>query len=512
MKIERTKNAARNIVFGVIQKFYMIAFPFLMRTLMIYFMGVQYLGLNSLFTSILQVLNLAELGVGNAMVYSMYRPIVDDDSFTICALMRLYRIYYRLIGAVIAIVGCCLIPVIPYLIKADSLAALPKELNIYVLYILNLATTVFTYWLFAYKNCLLNAHQRTDVISKITIVVMTGQYFVQIIAVCFLRNYYVYLIAALLMQIITNIATAIIVSKMYPDYVPAGQLPKEKIKDTNQRIKDLFTSKVGGVVAYSADSIVISAFLGLSVLAIYQNYYFIITSISGFIAVITGACIAGIGNSFVVESKEKNYADLRKFSFIIMWILTFCCCCFLNLFQPFMKIWVGEKLMFPFSIVILFCIYFFVFELNAFLSVFKDASGRWHEDRFRPLITACCNLTLNLMTVKKLGVYGVLASTFVVQICISIPWLCRNLFSTVYEKKHMKQYLFRLLQYGIIAVICCVSTHLACSLVHISNNWLMLFVCLIITVLISNSLLLLINIRRRELKESITIVRRILKR
>ena len=128
-KIERTKNASRNIFFGVILKTYQILVPFLMRTAMIYLMGVQYLGLNSLFTSVLQVLNLAELGVGSAMVYSMYKPIAEDDDTTICALMKLYRTYYRVIGLVIAVVGCALTPFIPHLIKSD----VPAGINIYIL-------------------------------------------------------------------------------------------------------------------------------------------------------------------------------------------------------------------------------------------------------------------------------------------------------------------------------------------------------------------------------------------
>ena len=137
---------------------YQMIVPFLMRTAMLYFMGVQYLGLNSLFASVLQVLNLAELGVGSAMVFAMYKPIAYDDEKTICALMRLYRRYYRIIGAVIGVAGLLLTPAIPYLISGD----IPSELNIYVLYFLNLGTTVLTYWLFAYKNCLLQAHQRND--------------------------------------------------------------------------------------------------------------------------------------------------------------------------------------------------------------------------------------------------------------------------------------------------------------------------------------------------------------
>ena len=139
--IERTKNAARNIIFGIVLKMYQVIVPFLMRTAMIYLMGVQYLGLNSLFASILQVLNLAELGVGSAMVYSMYKPIVEDDEATICALMRLYRSYYRIIGSVVAVVGCILTPFIPKLISGN----VPKDINIYILYLLNLVTTVLSY-------------------------------------------------------------------------------------------------------------------------------------------------------------------------------------------------------------------------------------------------------------------------------------------------------------------------------------------------------------------------------
>ena len=176
MKIERTKNATRNIIFGVILKAYQIAVPFLMRTAMIYLMGVQYLGLNSLFTSILQVLNLAELGVGSAMIYSMYNPIAEDDNATICALMKLYRTYYRVIGLVIAVIGCILMPFIPTLISGD----IPNGLNIYILYLLNLGATVLSYWLYAYKNSILQAHQRTDVVSKVTLVTSTIQYALQL--------------------------------------------------------------------------------------------------------------------------------------------------------------------------------------------------------------------------------------------------------------------------------------------------------------------------------------------
>ena len=192
-KIERTKNATRNIIFGIILKVYQILVPFLMRTAMIYLMGVQYLGLNSLFTSVLQVLNLAELGVGSAMIYSMYKPIAEDNNTVICALMNLYRTYYRIIGAIIAAVGLLLTPFIPKLISGD----VPQGINIYVLYLLNLGATVLSYWLFAYKNSILQAHQRVDVVSKVTLVTSTVQYALQLLVLWVFKNYYLYVVVLL---------------------------------------------------------------------------------------------------------------------------------------------------------------------------------------------------------------------------------------------------------------------------------------------------------------------------
>ena len=332
MKIERTKNAARNIFTGTILKIYQIIVPFLMRTALIYFLGIEYLGLNSLFTSILQVLNLAELGIGSAMVFSMYRPIAEDDTTKICALMHLYKIYYRVIGIIVCLLGICLLPFIPNLIHGD----IPADINVYILYLMNLAATVLTYWLFAYKNSILSAHQRVDVSNRISLLIETIKYALQFMTLWISKNYYYFVIIVLFTQVLSNIVTAVIADKMYPQYQAKGKLPKNEIKIINKRIRDLFTAKLGSVIVNQVDTIVISAFLGLTMLAIYQNYYYLVSAISGFIAVIFGACTAGIGNSLIVETKEKNFKDLEKFTFIILWMAGVCTACFLGLFQPFM--------------------------------------------------------------------------------------------------------------------------------------------------------------------------------
>ena len=500
-KIERTKNASRNIVFGVILKVYQILVPFLMRTAMIYLMGVQYLGLNSLFTSILQVLNLAELGVGSAMVYSMYKPIAEDDTTTICALMKLYRTYYRVIGLVIAVIGCALTPFIPQLIKSD----VPAGINIYILYLLNLGATVLSYWLFAYKNSILQAHQRVDVVSKVTLVTSTVQYGLQLFVLWDFHNYYLYVIVMLATQALTNIVTAVCADRLYPQFKPRGKVDKVQVQRINQRIRDLFTSKIGSIIYDSADTVVISAFLGLTALAVYQNYFFISKSITGIIAVVFAACTAGIGNSIVVESKEKNYQDLNKFTFIITWIAGFCSVCLLCIYQPFMELWVGKDLMLSLSAVVCFVIYFYVRQFNSLFNLYKDASGMWHEDRFRPLVAALTNLVLNLILVQFIGIYGVVLCTVFSILCVGMPWLLHNLFTIIFDKKHMWHFVGRLAKYTFVVFVSCVVTYVICSRFNTSPVPTILVrgaICLIVP----NLIYYLVFRKTKEFQQSLQLV------
>lgn len=459
MIVERTKNAARNIVFGTVLKVYQILVPFLMRTAMIYLIGVEYLGLNSLFTSILQVLNLAELGVGSAMVYGMYQPIAEDDVTTICALMNLYRTYYRIIGLLIAVAGLALTPFIPKLIRGD----VPSDINIYVLYLLNLAATVLSYWLFAYKNSIFQAHQRTDIPSKVALITNTVQYGLQFLVLWIFKNYYLYVLVMLAAQALTNMITAIAADKIYPQFKPKGRMSATEKRIINRRIRDLFTSKIGAIIYNSADTIVISAFLGLTVLAVYQNYFYVLNAVTSLISVIFSACTAGIGNSIIVETKEKNYQDLKKFTFMICWVSGFCSVCLLCIYQPFMELWVGKDLMLSRSAVICFVVYFFVRQLNALFNLYKDASGMWHEDRFRPLSAALTNLVLNLILVQFIGIYGILISTVLAIVCVGMPWLLNHLFCLIFDRKYIWSFIKRLAFYCVIVFLSCLVTYFICS-------------------------------------------------
>lgn len=363
---------------------------------------------------------------------------------------------------------------------------MPSDINLTVIYLLNLLATVLSYWLFAYKGSLFQAHQRTDIISKINLIVKTFQYVIQFVILYLFKNYYSYLIISLLAQIMINIITALYANKCYPDYKAIGKIEKLEKKNIDARIKDLFVAKVGGVIVNSVDTIVISSFLGLTVLGTYQNYYYIITAVSGLIAVLFNACSAGIGNSIVVENEEKNYEDLGRLTFIVQWISANAFCLLLNLYQPFIKLWVGEKFLLEIPLVICFCIYLYVNEINQLLNMYKDAAGIWKKDKLRIIITGSVNLILNLILVNYIGLYGIILSTIISILFVGMPWLIQNLFNDVFKRK-AKKYSLNLIKKAVVTVIIGCISYLCCYKIT-GNGILVCIIRGIVTLIVANAI------------------------
>ena len=240
MNNSRTKNATRNIFSGLVNKIIMLLFPFIIRTIMIKKLGTEFLGLNSLFSSILQVLNLAELGFGSAVVFSMYKPIAEGDKKTICALLNLYKKIYKKIGIVIICISICIVPFLKYLINGSY----PNSINLYVVFILYLSNTAITYMLFAYKSSILIAHQRSDIYNNILSFTYVVQYISQIVVIIIFKNYYLYLIVNILATILNNLIVNYIVNKNYPDYVCKGIINNDLKKDIKRRVTGLMMQKI----------------------------------------------------------------------------------------------------------------------------------------------------------------------------------------------------------------------------------------------------------------------------
>ncbi len=463
--MERTKNAIRNIAFGFINKFVVLIFPFIIRTIMIKKLGSEYLGLNSLFTSILQVLNLTELGFNSAVVFSMYKPIAENDTNTICALMNFYKKTYRAIGSIILAVGLIITPYITKFIKGTY----PNDINIYLLYLIYLFNTAITYFLFAYKSTLLTAHQRNDIVSNINTITSVVQYIVQIIVLCVLKNYYIYVIIISLVTIVNNILCAYMANKKYPQYMPKGKIDKETVNDIKKRVGGLMVHRLCTTSRNSLDSIFISAFIGLNTVAIYTNYYSIINALIGIMSIFSTAITAGVGNSLVVETVEKNYNDMNRFNFIYMWISGWCAICLACLYQPFMKIWMGQEYMFPYGMVILFVIYFYSLKMGDIRAVYSDAKGLWWENRYRAIVETIANVILNFILVHKFGVYGIIAGTLLSLLIINFGYGSQILFKYYFTKKKSIEYFKYHGKYALVTFIICVITYFSCSVIRFSG-------------------------------------------
>ena len=504
MRIERTKNAVRNIVFGVAYRILNIVLPFVSRTIILYTIGEQYLGLSSLFSSILSFLSLAELGMGSAMVYSMYKPIAENDEDTMCALLKLYRKYYTMIGIVIFVLGMMLMPFLRVLVHET----LPGDLNIYLLYFLYLINASLSYWMFAYKNALLQAYQRNDINSKISIVLTPLSYLCMLIALLITKNYYAYVIWLPIFTILTNVVRMLYVNKNYPNLVPRGEVSKELKDSITKKVIALIGTKLNTVVLHSADNIVMSAFFGLSTIATYGNYYYIMSSVSSFLGICYPAMTAGLGNSIATESTDKNYEDLKKFSFINAWLVGWCAICLACLYQPFMFIWTKGRLQFPLYITLEFALYFYVYMIRKIPATYKDAAGIWWEDRFRPYVCMFVNLGLNIMLVQIIGVSGIILST-VFSLFISIPWENYTIFKYVF-KRSSRQYYGQMSFYLFVTLIAGGITYLACM--PLGDGFLPFFFRLWICLIVPNAITYLFLHKSAEYEASKKFVLRIIKR
>lgn len=432
----RTKNALRNMAFGALNRIVSIFFPFIVRTIFIKSIGEEYLGLNTLYSSILQVLNLMDLGFANAIIASMYKPIADKDTERICALTKLYRDIYKVIGIAILIVGLVITPYVEYFIKGTP----PDKINIHILWLFYLVNTVVSYLLFAYKVSLLNAHQRNDITEKIGALTRVIISIAQIYVVAVLKNIYFYVGLTILCSIIYNLWCSYACDKLFPQYICKGTIDKDTKTNIIKNISALTVQKIGNTISLSLDSIIISAYLGLTTVAIYGNYYYVISAISAFLSLIYSAITATIGNSIAVETRNKNYIDLKKIFFLNTWIIGWCSICFMCLFQDFMVVWMGENLLFSISTVFTLVLRFFFEQLRKVVLTYKDAAGMWWYDKWKPLVGCTVNLILNIICVKTIGVSGVAISTIISYIFVEIPWETHVLFKNYFIRSEIEYY------------------------------------------------------------------------
>lgn len=502
----RTQNIKKNLMFNIIKFVTQLVFQFVLRTILIHYMGAEYLGLNGLFTNIFNVLNLAELGIGSAIVFNMYKPIADNDIEKIKSLQALYKKFYKIVAIIVGSVGIAICPFIKYLMNGGVSA----NINVYVLYIMYLAYTLVGYWS-AHKRSLLFAYQRNDVENKIKTICIAGMTIIQIIVLMIFRNYYLYFSISILFNLIESILIQIVAKKMYPEISGKSQpLDSETKKSITKNIFALSLNQIGWVIVLSTDNLLISSFLGVGTLGVYSNYSLITSSITSFFMLIYNALTASVGNLMVTAERSYAYERFKKVYFVFAYLSSFSMICLVCLFQSFILKWTGGgNYILNFDTVIFICLSFYFMRMRQGVLTFKEAGGYYRQDMWRPIVEAIVNLVASIVLVKLIGLSGIFVGT-IISTLVAPFWVEPCVLYKYYFKRSVKSYFVRYLLDFLVMCAGCVITYFICSFIPDGSIW-MLILKFIVCIVVSNMILILAYFPTKEFKELFELLKKFVK-
>lgn len=492
--MSRTKSSIKNFIWAIIGQGAGLIISFVARIVFVRTLGNEYLGLSGLFTNILTMLSLAELGIGNAIIYSLYKPLAEKDTKKSNMLMQFYQKVYTIVGIIILIVGTLIIPLLPFFIKE-----MPNIQNINLIYFLFLLNTSMSYF-FSYKRNLIIADQN----RYIATIYRYSFYFLlnvaQIIYLLITHNYIGYLILQIISTLLENIFISLKADKMYP-YLKSKEKIKLDFETKNEILKNtkaLMMHKIGGIIVNSTDNIILSKFVGIIEVGLYSNYYLIINALNTIFGQVFNSLTASVGNLFVDSEKEKQYSVFKNINFLTFWIYSFSSICLLNLFNPFISIWLGKNYLFSIDIVLILVINFYVTGMRKSVLTFKDADGLFYKDRYKPLIESLINLVVSIVLAKKLETLGVFIGTFASTVTTSL-WVEPYVLYKYGFNKKLSKYFKDYLKYLGITIILALITYFVCSFIN-TNVYLAFVLKLLVSFLIPNVVIYLIFRKSDEYK------------
>lgn len=509
MKLARTQNTFRNTAWGAIYRLVALIGPFAVKTIIIKKIGMEYSGLNTLFNSILTVLNLANLGFSSSLVYTMYDAVAREDNRAICAMINFFRKVYRIIGLVILAMGIAVMPFLPQLVGEEC----PPDANLYVMFSMYLSATVLDYVLFGYVNAIFSAYQREDSRLKIMTVRYVVQYLLQIVILAVFGNYYAYLLTLPLMVIPNSLANYYAAKKQYPQICCEGTLSKEVKRSVYQRVRTLFGHSVGNTLLVNVDSILISSFLGLSVQSLYSNYYYILTAVNGVVEIVTNGARAGIGNKLIVDTEEENHSLFLNLTYGWVALIGLCATCMLCLYQPFIGgIWIGEEGLMGNRVVLCLTLLFYTWMFRILQLTYRDAGGLWTKDWAKPLVAMVVKLVFSVVLVRLTNdVIGILLPTIFVLALIYFPWEAWVLYQNLFHRS-WKPYMKKICAYTAINVlaagVCCVTGLILAP----GNCWTSFVIRLAIICLVFPGIWCLLTCRTDQFRFVWTLAKKLLRR
>ena len=450
-----------------------IVLQFVTRTVFIHTLGREYLGIGGLFNNILSMLSLAEFGVGSAIIFKLYEPIARNDHQRIKALMDFYKIVYRMIGVVIAVLGVVLIPFLPVLIRDyDKLEQM--RINVVFIYLLYLLKSVATYLFFAYKGSLIRAHQKEYILNLVNYVLMLALTVVQVVTLILFRNYTLYLFLALSEIVLENLVGALIADRMYP-YLKepvTEQIDRKELIDIVKDCSALFLYRMNGVVLKATDNIVISMFLGIGAVGLYSNYVIFYTTLNSLFAKVYNSISHGLGNLHTVHDSNREYRVFKSVNLITAIIGGTAGVGLFVVADEFVRIWVGSDWVIPQPFSLLLGLEVYTLAVRQELSKYRNSMGLFQQAKYRPVASMIINLIVSVALVQSLGITGVLIGT------VAADWLTLMWFDPIIIHKYgfkepglTKGYFYRLLVYTLEVAVIGAIDWLICSHVFVGYGW-----------------------------------------
>jgi O-antigen/teichoic acid export membrane protein len=435
MQSSRTKKSIKNMSLGFLNQVTTLVLSFISRTIFIKILGVELLGINGLFTDVLSLLSMADLGFNTAMVYSFYKPIADNDTKKISALINFYRKIYNVIAITIAVIGISILPFLNFIVNTEKEIPLLK-----VYYLFGLASVVISY-LFVYKTSIINADQKNYIVTRITIVVNFVKTIIQIMSLLIFENYIIYLVVNLISNFFNNYIASKKAIELYPYINENNKLNLEDKKGIFNNIKSIFVYKVSSLLLTATDNTLISIIVGTIVVGYYSNYLMITNKVIAIIQIIFSALTASIGNLVIKEKSEKRYEIFKatqSISFIICGIIV---TSFTLLINDFIGIWLGKEFTFNYVVVLAISFNMYLSCVLQPLWTYREATGLYIKTKYIMIIAALVNLIVSIILGKLLGIGGILLASAIARLSTYFWYEPLLLFKEYFEKPVKEYYI-----------------------------------------------------------------------
>ncbi|HCW24396.1 MAG TPA: polysaccharide biosynthesis protein [Lachnospiraceae bacterium] len=406
----RVRLAEKNIAFGYIGQAATSLMSFVLRTIFIRNLSESLLGINSTYSNVLSILSMAELGIGTALNFALYKPVAENDTEKIKSYMQMYKICYRVIACVVAAIGLVLVPFLPRLVKNPGVSVFQLDL----FYLIFLFNTVSSYFV-AYKYSLCNAQQKNYIQTNINTVTKIIVDVAQIVVIIVTKNFLFYLVTDMIIELAQKIFVSWYLNKLYPYLKEKNVKPlsKEESGQIWTKTKALVLHKVGDVARLQTDSLIISSFIEVSVAGFVDNYNLIINAVANFVNVIFNNVISGFGNLIATESRDKQFQLFKVYRFFAVWLYGFIVTGFFVLLTPLIRLWLGDSWVLPMSVIGLILTDLYFKGERTVLSNYKTAAGVFEPDRYLAIIQGVVNLVLSIWLVQVIGLAGIYVGTVI---------------------------------------------------------------------------------------------------